>query len=97
VIRFVLTRKAETDLRQIAAFTEQRWGRHQRNAYVRQLDAAFNRIADNPLLGKRCDDIRPGYRRVAQGSHLIFYRRSPDGFTEVVRILHRSMDSDLQL
>jgi toxin ParE1/3/4 len=95
--RFVLTRKAVSDLRQIAAFTEQRWGRNQRNTYIGQLDAAFQRLADNPLQGKRCDDIRLGYRKFAQGSHVIFYRQSPDGLTEIVRILHRGMDADLQL
>lgn len=95
--RFVLTLKAEADLRQIAAFTAQRWGINQSNTYIGQLDDAFRRHAANPLLGKRCDEIKPGYRKLVQGSHVIFYRQSPEGFTEIIRILRQSMDADLQI
>lgn len=90
---FVLTRKAVSDLHAIARYTEQRWGSEQRNLYLRQLDDAFHLLARSPLAGRACDDIRSGYRKLPQGSHVIFYR-SGDNLVEIVRILHRSMDVD---
>jgi len=44
--------------------------------------------------GKPCDEIRPGYRKFPQGSHLIFYRNGSDGVIEIIRILHGSMDHE---
>ena len=92
-----LTRKAKADLQGIARYTEQRWGKEQRNLYIKQLDEAFHLLAKNPLAGKGCDDIRPGYRKFPQGSHIIFYRDGMDCMVEIVRILHESMDADAAL
>jgi len=91
---FALTQKAKADLRGIAIYTEQRWGRDQRNLYIKQLDDAFRFLAGNPLAGKSCDDIKAGYRKFPQGSHVIFYRDGTDCVVEIVRILHESMDVD---
>jgi toxin ParE1/3/4 len=46
-----------------------------------------------PSLGRACDDIRPGYRRYAEGSHIIFYREVRSDI-EIVRVLHGRMDPD---
>lgn len=89
---FQLTHKAKSDLKDIALFTERRWGRKQRNVYIRQFDAAFRRLADNPLLGKTCDEIRPGYRKFPLASHVIFYHKTNNQPTLIIRILHKSMD-----
>ena len=94
---FVLTVKAKADLKSIASYTENRWGKEQRNLYIKQMDEAFRRLADEPLTGKVCDYIREGYRKIPQGSHLVFYRRINDGDIEILRILHKSMDVDSKL
>lgn len=94
---FALTQKAKADLRGIAIYTEQRWGKGQRNMYLKQLDDAFWLLAKSPEAGKSCDDIRAGYRKFPQGSHVIFYRNGTDCPVEIVRILHESMDVDLGL
>ncbi len=90
---FVLTRKARSDLTAIARFTEQQWGREQRNQYLKQLDDAFYFLAADPLVGKTCDDIRMGYRKFPQGSHLIFYRTGQHHCVEIIRILHKHRDT----
>ena len=54
---FRLTRKAIEDLRSIARYTENTWGRDQRNAYLSKLDASFHTIAREPQIGLTCDDI----------------------------------------
>jgi toxin ParE1/3/4 len=94
---FQLSKEAKNDLRSIAAFTENRWGRAQRNFYIKQLDEAFLMLAQSPDLGISCDFIRKGYKKFPQGSHIIFYKHSTSANILVVRILHKSMDYDSQL
>ena len=94
---FQLSREAKNDLRPIAIFTENRWGRTQRNLYTKQLDEAFLMLAQSSDLGISCDYIRKGYKKFPQGSHIIFYKQSNSANILVVRILHKSMDYDSQL
>jgi len=94
---FGLTRKAKADLYAIAIFTEQQWGKEQRNLYLKQFDEAFHMLARSPLAGRDCDYIKEGYRKFPQGSHIIFYKARSKSTIEIVRILHKSMDVDTQL
>ncbi|EKZ8664085.1 type II toxin-antitoxin system RelE/ParE family toxin [Vibrio alginolyticus] len=89
---FQLTNKAKSDLRDIALFTSRRWGREQRNIYLKQFDDSFWLLAENPDIGTACDEIRDGYRKFPQGSHVIFYRQIGNQNIEIIRILHKSMD-----
>ncbi|MCS0265646.1 type II toxin-antitoxin system RelE/ParE family toxin [Vibrio sp. YT-16] len=89
---FQLTNKAKSDLRDIALFTSRRWGREQRNIYLKQFDDSFWLLAESPDIGKTCDEIRDGYRKFPQGSHVIFYRQIGSQNIEIIRILHKSMD-----
>ncbi|WP_337840732.1 type II toxin-antitoxin system RelE/ParE family toxin [Rheinheimera sp.] len=86
------TLAATTDLRDIALFTQNRWGREQHNPYLQQFDDAFWLLADNPALGQPCNEIRQGYRKFPQGSHLIFYQQSAQQQIRIIHILHKSMD-----
>lgn len=94
---FQLSKEAKNDLRSIALFTENRWGKAQRNLYIKQLDEAFLMLAQNPNLGFSCNYIRDGYRKFRQGSHIIFYKHIAQSTILVVRVLHKSMDYDSQL
>lgn len=89
---FALTSKAKSDLRAIAIFTQERWGKDQRNLYIKQFDDAFHMLANAPLAGKACDDIKKGYRKFPQGSHIIFYKDGDEQRIEIVRILHKNVD-----
>ena len=91
MVNFQLTELAKQDLRSIGRYTQTTWGREQRNTYLAKIDAAFLLLADEPQLGKSCDDLRTGYRKYPVGRHLIFYRQSADGL-EIIRILHQRMD-----
>ena len=93
---FKLSVKAKIDLKKIAVFTEKRWGRAQRNAYLLQFDQCFHQLADNPAMGTTCDQVRTGYRQFPQGSHLIFYKISDKDIIEIIRILHKNMVPKLQ-
>ena len=89
---FILTAAAKMDLRDIALFTQRRWGKEQRNVYLKQFDESLWLLAENPDIGKSCDEIRQGYRKFPQGSHVIFYRQTGSQQIKVIRILHKSMD-----
>ncbi|OGT73096.1 MAG: plasmid stabilization protein ParE [Gammaproteobacteria bacterium RIFCSPLOWO2_02_FULL_56_15] len=91
---FALTNEAKADLKAIARFTEKRWGREQRNLYIKQFDDAFHLQAATPLMGKACDYIKTGYRKFPQGSHILFYKAGVVSKIEIVRIHHKNMDVD---
>jgi len=58
---YKLTNKAQDDLLSIGRFTLKEWGVKKRNFYLKQLDACFSHIAENPRLGIACDFIMVGY------------------------------------
>jgi toxin ParE1/3/4 len=89
---FILTGRAKDDLKDIARFTQKRWGKEQRNKYLQILDNSFQQLAGNPSMGRECREIRSGYYKFPTGSHVIFYRRITDRPIEIVRVLHESMD-----
>jgi toxin ParE1/3/4 len=63
------------------------------------LDAALQRIAASPEIGKRRDEVLPGYYSYhvgTRGRHYLFYRLLEDHI-EVVRIMHDSMDLERHL
>jgi toxin ParE1/3/4 len=93
VAKFRFSRRAEADLLSIGKYTLRTWGKAQTARYLRELEVACQTLADNPALGRACDGIRPGLRRLEDGKHVIFYRRELTGIL-VVRILHQSMLPD---
>jgi toxin ParE1/3/4 len=95
--RYVLSPAAQADLEQIWDYTHDRWGADQAEAYLRELQRAVERAATNPRIGRACDEIRPGYRKLAAGSHTLFYRVTADEVIDVIRVLHQRMDVDRHL
>jgi len=89
---FSLTQAARADLKSIATYTQQRWGKQQRKLYAKQFDDAFHMLAEKPETGVSCDFIKQGYRKFPNGSHVIFYRSLEAGPILIVRILHKRMD-----
>lgn len=94
---FSLTEAAKSDLKKIARFTQKRWGREQRNHYLKTLDDFFHQPSNNPNMGKDCGEIRPGYHKFPTGSHIVYYRKKTKDQIEIVRILHECMDVNTQL
>jgi len=90
VTAFRLTRRAEADLLSIGAYTLSTWGEDRAIRYLDDLEACCRMLAENPMLGRACDDVRPGLRQMAGGRHIIFYREDAKGIL-VSRVLHRSM------
>jgi toxin ParE1/3/4 len=89
---FNLTVAAKTDLRDIALFTQRLWGKEQRNIFLKQFDDSFWLLAENPDIGKTCEEIRIGYRKFPQGSHVIFYQQTGSQQINIIRILYKITD-----
>ena len=79
----------------IGTYTLRTWGEDQAIHYLAGLEACCQQLADNPELGRACDDIRPGLRRMEHGRHVVFYRIEA-GAILVSRILHQRMLPELQ-
>jgi toxin ParE1/3/4 len=90
VAKFRFSHRAEADLLSIAEYTLREWGRSQTARYVEELEVCGQTLADNPALGRLCDEVRPGLRRHEHGKHVIFYRQERGGIL-VSRILHQRM------
>lgn len=91
-MKFELSAKAKKDLIKIAKYTQLTWGITQRNDYLKLLDNSFQRIAREPMLGNACDYIKEGYRKLPQGSHVIYYKEGFNQHVLIIRVLHKSMD-----
>jgi len=94
---FTLTNKAKADLKSIASYTQRKWGKIQRGIYLKQFDDAFHLLATTPDVGVKCDFIKAGYRKLPNVSHMIYYRVSNDSQIEIIRILHKRMDVEINL
>ncbi len=94
--RLRLTPAARADLDAIWDYTTKQWNIDQAEIYVRSLASSMQLLSSSPKLGRKIDDIRPGYLKFAVASHIIFYRETQDGI-EVIRILHMRMDVERHL
>jgi len=93
---FTVSRAARADLKNIAAYTQKTWGANQRRIYIKELDTAFHFLSDNPLSVTACDCINKGLRKHAHKHHVIFYEVNHNSIF-IIRVLHKSMDADVQL
>src|SRR6185437_15532063 len=64
------------------------WGEEQTVRYLEDLEKCCHQLAANPGLGRACDHIRSGLRRMEHGRHVIFYRIQATGMV-ISRILHQ--------
>jgi toxin ParE1/3/4 len=97
VSRYVISPAAGADLERIWDYTCDRWGEDQAEKYVREIQRAIERVVDNPGIGRACDEVRPGYRKHAVGTHTLYYRIASVDMIDVVRILDQRMDIDRHL
>jgi toxin ParE1/3/4 len=93
VAAFRFSRRAESDLLNIGDYTLRTWGKAQAVRYLDEIEVCCRMLAKNPALGRPCDDVRPGLRRLEHGKHVVFYRQEPGGIL-VSRILHQRMLAD---
>lgn len=86
-----VTPRAFKDLRDIGKYTNEKWGKEQRNKYLLDLDKRFAWLTKHPKLGKHRPDLCDGYYCYPQGAHLVFYLAHSQGI-DIIGIPHKSMD-----
>lgn len=93
---YELTQAANKDIEALFEDSLQRFGLPQTERYVSSLKSCLEMLGSNPQLGVSAEEIREGYRRFPHRSHVIFYQPAEYGVL-VVRVLHKRMDSILQI
>jgi len=83
--------KAEDDLYEIAVFTIKKWSVVQAEQYIAGLEEFCGLISDFPGIGRECNEISLGLRRMEHKSHVVFFFPTEDGIL-VSRVFHKSRD-----
>ena len=95
---YILSKKAQEDLRKIWYYTIEAWSEHQADLYYHELIQSFGLICDHPdSVGRSYETVRAGYRGYHTGRHIIFYRILRNNKVRIVRILHERMDFERHL
>lgn len=90
--KYRVTARARDDLKNIGRYTEQTWGKNQRNVYLKEIEARFQWLAENPLSGKHRIDICEGYYSFPQGQHVVFYLVASN-IIDIIGVPHKEMDT----
>lgn len=93
MMRVLISPAAQADLDGIWRFSVERWGEARAERYILAIRNACEALADGRRSGRPVDHIRPGYRKLSVGSHVLFFRIRDDGAIDVVRILHQRMNA----
>jgi toxin ParE1/3/4 len=90
--RYRLSVRAAADVTGIADCTIERFGIEQARHYRDGLELCFERLAENPLLGRSAEELAANLRRHEHESHVAYYEPQ-DGSVLIVRVLYESMDA----
>lgn len=93
---FKVTPAARKDILNIGRYTQNEWGKQQRQKYLAGLNIRFGFLAENPLLSRERLDLFPPVRIHHYEKHLIVYLVEPSHVL-IIRVLHESMDIETRL
>ena len=88
---FRVSKAAETDIRQIARYTQNQWGAPQRRRYLAGLNDEFKALSLNPEMVAERREFDPPVRIRRYEKHLIVYVIEDSGII-IIRVLHQAMD-----
>ena len=89
--KYVLSRRAEQDVQNIADYGFANFGSAKARGYGHGLEKCFGHLAESPAIGLAADDLAAGIRRYKYESHWVFYLEENRGIL-VVRVLQKNMD-----
>ena len=88
-----ISAEAEADLDDIWLYVATEGQNAQRADHLLNRFAVFfSRLARNPYLGRRRDDLRPGYRSFPVGDYVVVYRVAGGDEVLILRIIRGSRD-----
>lgn len=94
--QFKVSAKANSDLRDIGLYTQNKFGIQQRNKYLDSIVDKFHKLVNKPELGLKRNQLRVGYYSSLIQKHIIFYKKYKYGI-RIIRVLHQNMDFDKHL
>jgi toxin ParE1/3/4 len=87
--KYKLSVLAQTHLRKIKSYTVTNFSEMQWSNYKNTLLIGFQMLADNPAIGRSCDDIYPNGFYFPVGKHTAYFTKE-DGFILVLAVLSQS-------
>lgn len=94
--RVVFTQRALSDLRAIEQFSVKEWGRKTADKYLDDLEAALDRLRENPDILRLEPDFAPGLHFYRIKKHFLVCDYQDD-LVIVLTIVHTSMDLPVRL
>lgn len=94
--KYTVSKAANSDIRSIARYTQDTWGKDQRRRYLDGLNEKFDMLAETPELAVERRDFQPPVRIHHYEKHLIVYAINDSGIL-IVRVLHQSQNVPAQL
>ncbi len=96
-MQYILKELAEKDMADIWKYTVKKWNINQAITYIDSLEEGFHLLIDNPEMCRENFEIIPPVRIYPCQSHLIIYLILPNKNLNILRILHKSMDINLNM
>ncbi|NOI67170.1 type II toxin-antitoxin system RelE/ParE family toxin [Vibrio sp. 99-8-1] len=87
--KFKLSKLAQNHLRKIKSYTVTNFSELQWNSYRDSLLTSFQMLADNPAVGRSCDELYPYGFYFPVGKHTAYFTKE-DGFILIVAVLGQS-------
>lgn len=91
MLKYVLSEEAERDIEEIFDFGEYKFGHAQEITYLIGLEEHLERLAQNPEIGRKRNEIKKGLLSLPYISHTIFYRILGNHI-RIVRVLYGGKD-----
>jgi plasmid stabilization system protein ParE len=89
---YVLTRLAANDLKDIARYTLNQWGKKQSLRYANLLENRFQEIAGRTAMSRSFSNLYPQIRVTHCEHHYIFYAHNEGERPCILAVLHERMD-----
>lgn len=86
-MRLQITRSARHDLNEILLYWAQHAGIEVADRLTKTIEERFSLLLEQPLAGRKCEDIASGARCFPAGKFLIYYRKSKSVLT-ILHVLH---------
>ncbi|MBU2879149.1 MULTISPECIES: type II toxin-antitoxin system RelE/ParE family toxin [Aliiglaciecola] len=87
--RYKLSKLAQAHLRKIKSYAVNNYSEIQWHNYKDTLLTGFQMLADNPAVGRSCDEIYPNEFYFPVGKHTTYFTKE-DGLILIVAMLSRS-------
>jgi len=94
---YLLTAKAEADLRSIIRYTRKEWGDRQTRRYIDKLEQGIMSLTDGKSASRDMGDLYPNLRMKKCEHHYVFCLPRKNEPSLIIAIFHERMDLMIRL